>query len=113
MLIIVATWAKVLVQAQGALHIRGDALGVLHGMLRFKAEDSVLNAIAGELAYLIAPLGLDLGAVKTRRQPAPRFLLDSLVDKSNEAPTGVGPLERPIKHDKQCSGKETNPRQDI
>ena len=31
-------------------------------MMRFKAKDPVLNAIAGELAYLIAPLGLDLRA---------------------------------------------------
>ena len=31
-------------------------------MLRFKAKDPVLNAIAGELAYLIAPIGLDLRA---------------------------------------------------
>ena len=116
LLISVATWAKVLEQAQGALHIRGDALGVLHGMLQFKAKDPVLNAIAGELAYLIAPLGLDLraahiwserndvcdhlsrlspgelpnraeltGAVKARRQPAPRFLLDNLVDEFTEA----------------------------
>ena len=62
LLISVATWAKVLEQAQGALHIRGDALGVLHSMLRFKARDPVLNAIAGEMAYLIAPFGLDLRA---------------------------------------------------
>ena len=62
LLISVATWAKVLEQAQGALHIRGDALGVLHSLLRFKAKEPVLNAIAGELAYLIAPLGLDLRA---------------------------------------------------
>ena len=62
LLISVATWAKVLVNAQGALHIRGDALGVLQGMLKFKAKDPVLNAMAGEMAYLIAPIGLDLRA---------------------------------------------------
>ena len=28
----------------------------------FKARDPVLNAIAGELAYLVAPLGLDIRA---------------------------------------------------
>ena len=101
-------------QAQGALHIRGDALGVLHSMLRFKAKDAVLNAIAGELAYLVAPLGLDLraahiwsekndicdhlsrstlgqrpskpellGATRSKRQPVPRFLLSSLVEKTH------------------------------
>ena len=110
LLISVATWAKILVNAQGALHIRVDALGVLQGMLRFRAKDPVLNAIAGEMAYLIAPIGLDLraahiwserndvcdylsrlspgelseraelkGAVKARRQPAPKFLLENLV----------------------------------
>ena len=62
LLISIATWKHVLAQAQGALHIRGDALGVLHSTLRFKAKDPVLNAIAGELAYLIAPVGLDLRA---------------------------------------------------
>ena len=114
LLISVATWAKVLVNAQGALHIRGDALGVLQGMLKFKAKDPVLNAMAGEMAYLIAPIGLDLraahiwserndvcdhlsrlapdvlperteleGAIKARRQPAPKFLLENLVGESN------------------------------
>ena len=62
LLLSVSTWARILEQAQGALHIRGDALGVLQSMLRFKAKDPVLNAIAGELAYLIAPIGLDLRA---------------------------------------------------
>ena len=49
-------------QAQGALHVRGDALGVLYNMLRFKSKDPGLNAIAGELAHLVAPLGLDIRA---------------------------------------------------
>ena len=62
LLISVATWSKVLGQAQGALHIRGDALGVLYNVLRFKSRDPVLNAIAGELAQLVAPLGLDIRA---------------------------------------------------
>ena len=116
-LISVATWAIVLKQAQGALHIRGDALGVLQSMLRFRAKDPVLNAIAGELAYLIAPIGLDLRAahiwseknvicdhlsrlspgeqpnmpelseaVRVKRQPVPRFLLESLVENSTALP---------------------------
>ena len=59
LLISVATWSKVLSQAQGALHVRGDALGVLYNMLRFKSRDPVLNARAGELVHLFAPLGLD------------------------------------------------------
>ena len=62
LLISVATWSKVLGQAQGALHVRGDALGVLYNMLRLKSKDPVLNAIAGELAHLVSPLGLDIRA---------------------------------------------------
>ena len=120
LLISITTWVKILAQAQGALHIRGDALGVLHSMLRFKAKDAVLNAIAGELAYLIAPLGLDLRAAhiwsekneicdhlsrllpgqqpnKTelaeatpaKRQPVPRFLLNSLVKGPDAEPANA------------------------
>ena len=62
LLVSVSTWMSVLKQAQGALHVRGDALGILHNMMRFRAKDPVLNAIAGELAYLVAPLGLDIHA---------------------------------------------------
>ena len=89
-------------------------------MLRFKAKDAVLNAIAGELAYLIAPLGLDLRAAHiwserneicdhlsrllpgqqpnkaelaeatpVKRQPVPRFLLDSLVKGPNAEPANA------------------------
>ena len=101
-LISVATWAKVLEQAQGALHIRGDALGVLHSMLRFKAKVAPLgldlraahiwserNDVCDHLSRLLhgeLPNRAELtGSVKTRRQPAPRFLLDNLVGKFNEA----------------------------
>ena len=62
LLVSVATWTTVLRNAQGALHVRGDAPGVLHSMLLFKAKDPVLNAIAGEPAYLVAPMGLDIRA---------------------------------------------------
>ena len=48
-LISVATWAKILEHAQGALHIRGDALGVLH---------PVLKAIAGEWRIWLPRSGL-------------------------------------------------------
>ena len=65
LLVSVSTWITVLKQAQGALHVRGDALGILHNMMRFRAKDPVLNAIAGELAYLRAPLGLDIRAAHT------------------------------------------------
>ena len=44
LLLSVSTWAKILEQAQGALHIRGNALGVLQNMLRFKAKVEVTRS---------------------------------------------------------------------
>ena len=44
LLLSVSTWARILEQAQGALHIRGDALGVLQNMLRFKAKVEVTRS---------------------------------------------------------------------
>ena len=58
----VNTWQPVLAQAQGRLAFRGDALGVLHDMLRYRAKDLVLNDHAGALALLVAPIGLDTRA---------------------------------------------------
>ena len=57
------TWAKILEQAQGQLVVRGDALGVLYDVLRFRAHDTVLNDLAGEMALITAPWGVDLRAV--------------------------------------------------
>ena len=57
------TWAKILQGAQGALVVRGDALGILYDVLRFRARDSVLNDLAGEMSLITAPWGIDLRAV--------------------------------------------------
>ena len=62
LLISVATWIDVLKTSQGAVNVLGDALGILHNAMRFKAKHPVLNAVAGELATLVAPLGLDIRA---------------------------------------------------
>ena len=45
---------------QGRLAIRGGALGVLYDVLRFRAKDAVLNDLAGAMALLVAPLGVNL-----------------------------------------------------
>ena len=58
----VNTWQPVLAQAQGRLAFRGDALGILYDMLRYRAKDPVLNDLAGALALLVAPVGLDIRA---------------------------------------------------
>ena len=44
------TWAKLIAEAQGNLAVRGDALGVLFDVLRFRARDSILNDLASEMA---------------------------------------------------------------
>ena len=58
----VNTWQPVLAKAQGRLAFRGDALGILFDMLRYRAKDSMLNDLAGALALLVAPVGLDIRA---------------------------------------------------
>ena len=40
----------------------GDALGVLYDVLRLKARDPVLNAMAADMALILAPLSLDVRA---------------------------------------------------
>ena len=57
------TWAKLIADAQGRLVIRGDALEFLFDVLRFRARDPVLNDLAGEMALLTAPWGVDLRAI--------------------------------------------------
>ena len=56
------TWSTILAQSQGQLVVRGDALGVLHDVIKMNATDSVLNCLAHEMAFIIAPLGTDLRA---------------------------------------------------
>ena len=57
------TWAKLIADARGKLVVRGDALGVLFDVLRFRARDAVLKDLAGEMALVAAPWGVDLRAV--------------------------------------------------
>ena len=52
------TWAKVSQRAQGALVVRGDALGILYDVLRFRARGSVLHDLAGEMSVITAPWGV-------------------------------------------------------
>ena len=40
----------------------GDARRVLHDVVKLKARDAVLNALAGEMALILAPLCLDVRA---------------------------------------------------
>ena len=41
----------------------GDALGVLHGAQKSKANDVVLNLIMAEAALILAPMGRDIRAI--------------------------------------------------
>ena len=54
------TWQRLLQTAQGRLAIRGDALGILHDVLKLKAREPKLNALAHQMAYILAPVGLDV-----------------------------------------------------
>ena len=47
---------------QGRIAILGDALGILYDVVKFRARDTVLNNIAGEIALILAPTGNDLRA---------------------------------------------------
>ena len=62
LLIAINTWKKVLVEAQGRLAIRGDALGVLQGVVKMRARDPILNDITSEIALILALQGGDLRA---------------------------------------------------
>ena len=53
-------WRKTLGSTQGKLAVLGDALGVLYDVLRLKARDPVLNAMAADMALILAPMSLDV-----------------------------------------------------
>ena len=57
-----ATWQSTLAQTQGTLAALGDALGILYDVTKLKAKEPVLNAIAAEMALLLAPIGMDIRA---------------------------------------------------
>ena len=58
----VLAWRDMLATAQGSLAIIGGALGILHDLVKFRARDPVLNEVVGEIALLMAPMGLDIRA---------------------------------------------------
>ena len=54
------TWQPILMESQVSLAILGDAMGVLFDVMKLKARDPVLNAVAAEMALVLAPLGMDV-----------------------------------------------------
>ena len=56
------TWSNILSNSQGLLAVRGDALGVLHDVMKLRARDPILNSLAHTMALTVAPLGCDLRA---------------------------------------------------
>ena len=50
-------------QSTGNLLAIGDALGMLHGAVRFKSQDPAINVMFMELALLFAPRGATLEAM--------------------------------------------------
>ena len=59
----VITWLPVLTVSESQSSFCGDALGVLQDVTAFRARDSQLNLIMGELALRLAPLGLEISVV--------------------------------------------------
>ena len=57
-----ATWKSTLADSQGTLSVLGDALGVLYDVTKLRAKEPVLNAIAAEMALVLAPIGMDVRA---------------------------------------------------
>ena len=56
LLIAINTWRRLLVEAQGRLAIRGDALGVLQDVVKMRARDPRLNDITSEIALFLEAL---------------------------------------------------------
>ena len=54
-------WGHIIATVRGNIAVVGDAQGVLHAYVKFKANDAKINEIMMELAVRIAPLGRDLG----------------------------------------------------
>ena len=61
-LIAVNTGRKLLVEAQGRLAIKGDALRVMQDVDKMRARDPILKDITSEIALILAPQGGDLRA---------------------------------------------------
>ena len=58
----IIAWRPLLASTHGSLAIVGDALGVLHDVVKFRAREPILNEIIGEAALHLAPLRLDVRA---------------------------------------------------
>ena len=63
LLMSITAWEKVIFQSTGNLLAIGDALGMLHGAVRFKSQDPAINVMFMELALLFAPRGATLEAM--------------------------------------------------
>ena len=48
--------------SQGTLAVLGDALGVLYDVAKLRAKEPILNALAAEMALILAPIGMDIRA---------------------------------------------------
>ena len=59
LLICFIVWGPLLLTARGKVAVVGDAEGVLHAYMRFKADCPKVNEIMMELAVRIAPTGRD------------------------------------------------------
>ena len=59
LLVALTTWRDTLASTQGTVAILGDALGVLYDVMKLKARDVVLNSLAGEMALILSPIGMD------------------------------------------------------
>ena len=62
LLVAISTWLEVIVGAGVRLHFRGDAQGVLQGVIARRAKQPVLNAIIGEIQLLLGRSTHDLQA---------------------------------------------------
>ena len=56
------TWKDLLLTTQGALAVRGDALGILMDVVKLRAREPVLNMLTHDMSLTMAPSGLDLRA---------------------------------------------------
>ena len=73
----------------------GDALGVLHDALRFKAREPILNGIMGERALQIAPFAADLRAAHVWSER------NSLCDALSRLRIGQHPTQARLQQDQR------------
>ena len=61
-LVVIRTWLEVIVELGARVLFRGDAQGVLQGVIARRAKQPVLNAIIGEIQLLLGRSTLGLQA---------------------------------------------------